>query len=60
MRKMITMNRKQEFLKKLKDLKFEMVNKQCELDDLMHKAVYRNQDELWCKLDLLIEEYSDI
>ena len=56
----MAMNRKQEFLSKLEDLKYKMVNKQCELDDLIHKAVRRNEDELWCKLDLLIEEYKDI
>ncbi len=35
-----------------------MVNKQCDIDDLIHKVKERNNDELWVKLDLLIEEYS--
>jgi len=48
-----------KFLQKLEDIKYEMVKKQCEVDDLIRKVKERNEDELWVKLDLLLEEYGD-
>jgi len=55
----VTMMTNKKFLQKLEDIKYEMVKKQCEVDDLIRKVKERNEDELWVKLDLLLEEYGD-
>ncbi len=49
---------KKEFLKKLADIEHRMLTKQCDIDDLIRKIEERNQEELWCELNLLIEEYK--
>ena len=53
------MEDKQVFLGKLEDLKYDMLDKQNRINDLLRELKECNNEEsLWVKLDLLIEEHA--
>ena len=52
---------KQAFLGELEDLKFDMLDKQNKINDLLRELKKcNNRKELWVRLDLLIEKYNKV
>ena len=55
------MKDKQAFLGELEDLKFDMLDKQNKINDLLRELKKcNNRKELWVRLDLLIEKYNKV
>ena len=55
------MEDEQTFLGELEDLKFDMLDKQNKINDLLSELKEsNNRKELWVRLDLLIEKYNKV